>query len=125
MNGIQGTNTSGYKCKRLLDAVFTVMTYTKITVFIVRKFAVFYDGTISYLTVYTGDVLNNNNNELYCSIIIKLFQETFQIKIQELSVLKYLNFWIFQSPSGFIVDYTIHIIDLVNEWFPTRIFGKF
>ena len=44
------------------------------------------------------------------------------MKVQEGSVLKYLNFRIFQSPLGFSIDQTDHIMELVNEWFPT---GKF
>ena len=44
------------------------------------------------------------------------------MKVQEGSVLKYLNFRIFQPPLGFSVDHTDNIMELVNEWFPT---GKF
>ena len=44
------------------------------------------------------------------------------MKVQEGSVLKYLNFRIFQSPLGFSTYQTDHIMELVNEWFPT---GKF
>ena len=41
------------------------------------------------------------------------------MKLQEGSVLKYLNFGICQSPIGLSVDQTDHIMELVNEWFPT------
>ena len=44
------------------------------------------------------------------------------MKVQEGSVLKYLNFRICQSPLGFSVDHTDPIMELVNKWFPT---GKF
>ena len=44
------------------------------------------------------------------------------MKVQEGSVIKYLNFRSFQSPLGFIIDHTDHIMELFNEWFPT---GKF
>ena len=44
------------------------------------------------------------------------------MKVQEGSVLKYLNFRICHSPLGFSIDQTDHIMKLVNEWFPT---GKF
>ena len=44
------------------------------------------------------------------------------MKVKEGSVIKYLNFRIFQSPLGFSIDHTDHIMELVNEWFPT---GKF
>ena len=41
------------------------------------------------------------------------------MKVQELYVLKYLNFRIFQSTLGLSIDQTDHIMELVNEWFPT------
>ena len=44
------------------------------------------------------------------------------MKVQEGSVLKYLNIRICQSPLGFSVDQNDHIVELVNEWFQT---GKF
>ena len=44
------------------------------------------------------------------------------MKVQEGSVLKYLNFLICQSPLGFIIDQTDNIMELVNEWFQN---GKF
>ena len=46
------------------------------------------------------------------------------MKVQEGYVLKYLNFRILQCPLGLSVDQTDHIIELVNEWFPTRKFEK-
>ena len=46
------------------------------------------------------------------------------MKSQGGSVLKYLNLQIFQSPLGFSVDRTDHIIELVNEWLPTEKFIK-
>ena len=46
------------------------------------------------------------------------------MKLHEGSVLKYLHFRIFQSSLGFSVDHTDHIMELVNEWFPTRKFRK-
>ena len=47
------------------------------------------------------------------------------MKVQEGSVLKYLNLRIFQSPLGFSVDQTDHIMELVNECFSTEKFRKF
>ena len=44
------------------------------------------------------------------------------MKFKEGPVLKYLNFRIFQSPFGFSVDQTDHIMERVNAWFTT---GKF
>ena len=44
------------------------------------------------------------------------------MKLQEGSVPKYLHFRVFLSPLVFSIDQTDHIMELVNEWFPT---GKF
>ena len=77
---------------------------------------------MSYLTVSTDDVLNTTNNENAFPELTRVFKEQFEIKVQEGSVLKYLNFRIFQSPLGFSIDQIDHIMELLNEWFPT---GKF
>ena len=47
------------------------------------------------------------------------------MKVQEGSVLKYLNVRICQSPLGFSVDQTGHIMELVNKWSQTGKFRKF
>ena len=47
------------------------------------------------------------------------------MKVQEGSVLKCSNFRIFQYPLGFSIDQTDHIMELVNEWFPTGKFRNF
>ena len=44
------------------------------------------------------------------------------MKVKKGSVLKYLNLRICQSPLGFSIDKTYHIMELVNEWFPTGSF---
>ena len=80
------------------------------------------DGTVSYLTFYTDYFINNNNNETEFNELKIFIEEHFEIKVQEVSVLKYLNLLIFQSPLGFSVDQTDKFMELVNEWFPT---GKF
>ena len=41
------------------------------------------------------------------------------MKVQEGSVFKYLNYQTFQSPLGFSIDQTDHIMEILNEWFPT------
>ena len=46
------------------------------------------------------------------------------MKVQEVSVLKYLNFQICQSPLGLSIDQTDHIMEIVNEWFPNGNFRK-
>ena len=63
MNGIQGTKSSGGKWNRLLDAVVTIIEYKKSTIDHAIYIKVFDDGTVSYLTVSTDDVLNTTNNE--------------------------------------------------------------
>ena len=66
---------------------------------------------MSYLTVSTDGFLNNINNEI-------AFPE------QEVSVLKYLHFQIFQSHLSFSVDHNDNIMELVNEWLPNGNFRK-
>ena len=44
------------------------------------------------------------------------------MKVQEGYVIKYLNFRICQSPIGFSVNQTDHVMEILNEWLPT---GKF
>ena len=46
------------------------------------------------------------------------------MKVQEGSVIKHFNFWIFQYPPGFSIDQTDHIMELVNEWFQKGKFRK-
>ena len=125
MNLIQGTNPSGRQWNRLLDAVVTILKYKKITIDNAIYIKVFADGTVSYLTVSTDDVLNTINNENTFPELTRVFKEQFEIKVQEVSVLKYLNFRIYQSPLGFSIYQTDHIMELVNEWFPTGSFIKF
>ena len=79
---------------------------------------------MSYLTVSTDDVLNTNNNNTAFTELPRAFKEHFDMKLQEVSVLKYLNDWICHYPLGFSVDQTDHIMELVNEWSPTEKFRK-
>ena len=85
----------------------------------------FTNGTLSYLTVYTDDVINNTNNETSFPELKRVFKERFEMKVQEVSVLKYLNFRVFLSPLGFSVDNTDNIMELVNGWLPAGKFRKF
>ena len=77
------------------------------------------DSTVSYIIVSTDDVLNTTNDENAFPELTRLFKEHFEMKVQEGLVLKYLNFRIFQSTLGFSIDQKDHIMELVNEWFPT------
>ena len=74
---------------------------------------------MSYLTVSTDDFINTTNNETEFTEPTRYFEEHFEMKVQERSVLKYFNLRIFQSSLGFSVYKTNKILELVNEWFPT------
>ena len=54
-----------------------------------------------------------------------VFLETFEIKKQEGSVLKYINFRILLSHLVFSIHRSDNIIELVYEWFPDGNFWKF
>ena len=62
MNGIQGINPAGRQWNRLLAAVVTILEYKKSTIYHAIYIKVFSDVTVSYLTVFTDDVLNTTNN---------------------------------------------------------------
>ena len=100
----------------------TIIRYKKGTIDYAIYIKVFADGKFSYLTISTDDVLNTINNENVFPQLKRVFKENSEMKVQEGSVLKYLNFRICQSPLGFSIDQTYHIMKLVNEWLPT---GKF
>ena len=63
INIIQGTKPVGQKRNRLLDAVVTMIKYKIRKIDHAIYINVFYDGTVSYLTLSTDDILNTNNNE--------------------------------------------------------------
>ena len=107
---------------RLLDILVAILKYKKSKIYHTIYIKVFSDGTVSYLTVSTDDVLNAINNETAFPGLRRVFEEHFEMKLQEVSVLKYLNFRFFQSPLSFGVDQAYQIMEIVNEWFPT---GKF
>ena len=119
MNVIQVKNPVGIQWDGLLDVVVIILKYKKSTIdhdIYIKGFS----GVIaSYLTVYTDDALSTPNNETEFPKITIVFEENFGMKVQEGYVLKYLNFLIFQSSLGFSVDQTDHIMELVNELFPT------
>ena len=102
----------------------TIIKYKKSTIDHAIYIKVFTDVTVYYIKVSTDDVLNTTNNETAFLELTRVFKENFEIKLQEESVLKYLNFRIFHYPLGFSVDQTDHIMELVNEWFPTVKFRK-
>ena len=63
MNVIQGTKPAGRQWNRLLDAVVTIIKYKRRTIDHTIYIKVFTDGTVSYITVSTDDVINTINNE--------------------------------------------------------------
>ena len=63
MNEVQGTKPAIQQWNIPFDAVVTILKYKKITVDHDIYIKVFSDITVSYITVYTDDVLNRNNNE--------------------------------------------------------------
>ena len=62
MNGIQETKPAGRKWNIILDAVVAILKYKKIKIDHGIYIKVFYDVTVSFLTVYTDDVLKTGNN---------------------------------------------------------------
>ena len=114
--------TAGRQWNILLDSVVTIIKYKKSKIDHAIYIKCFTDGTVSYLAVSTDYVLNTTTNEKSFPDLTRFFKEHFEIKVQEGSVIKYLNFRIFQSTLGFSIDQNDNIMKLVNEWFPT---GKF
>ena len=64
MNAIQGKKPAGRQWNRLFDAVVTILKYKKITTDHAIYIKVFADVIVSYLRVFTDDVLNTTNNEI-------------------------------------------------------------
>ena len=114
MNGTQEKTLSGKKWNRLLDEVVTIIKYKKSTTDHSIYTKVLSDVTVSYITVSTDDVINTTNNETSFTELRGVFEEKFEIKVQEGYILKYLNFRIFQSLIGFSIGQTDHIMELVN-----------
>ena len=63
MNGIQGTKPAVRQWNRLLGVVVTILKYKKSTIDHAIYIKFFDDGTVSYLTVSTDDVLNTTSNK--------------------------------------------------------------
>ena len=81
-----------------------MIEYNKIIIYLAIYIKVFSDGTASSLTVSTDDALNNTNNETEFPELRRVFEEDFEIKSEEGSILKYPHFRMFQSPIGFNVN---------------------
>ena len=101
---MQRTKPAGRQWNRLLDAVVKIIKYKNITIYHAIYIKVFTGGTVSYLTVSNDGVLDTTNNETSFPELTRVFKEYFEIKVQEISVLKYLHFHICQSPLGSSID---------------------
>ena len=88
MNTIQGAKTSRKQCHILLDAVVTMIKYNKRNIYRTIYIKVLSDGTISYPTVSTNDFNNTTNNETVFTELTRVFEEHFDMKVQEGYVLK-------------------------------------
>ena len=110
MNAIQGTTLEILQCNWIIYEVVTTRKYHNITVDNIIHIKEFYDVTMSYPIIYTDDDLNNYNNETSTPELIKVFEEEFEIKFKEISVLKYFNFRVCQSPLGVGIYQTNPII---------------
>ena len=83
MNVVQGRKPAGRQWNRLLDAVVTIIKYKNITIDHAIYINIFTDGTVSYLTVSTDDVLNTTNNDNASTELTRVFKEHFETKVQE------------------------------------------
>ena len=63
----------------------------------------FSDGTVSYLTVSMGDVLNTTNNYKVFQQLKRVFENNFKIKTQEGSFLKYPNYRILNNTLSLVL----------------------
>ena len=86
------------------------MKYKKSTIDYAIYIKIFSGGTVSYTTFSIYDVLNTTTDETEFPELRRFFEESFEGKVQEGYVLKYLNFLTCQCPIGFRDDYTDHII---------------
>ena len=63
MNVTKATKLDGRQWNLPLDAVVTILKHKKIRIDHDIYIKVFSDGTVSYITVSTDDVINNNNDK--------------------------------------------------------------
>ena len=94
--------------------VVTTLKYNKSTIDNAIYINVLYGGTMYYTTVSNGDVIKTANNETSFTEPRRFFEEDFEMKVQEVSVPKYLNFRICQFNIGFIIYQTDKTMELVN-----------
>ena len=117
MSVIQGENPAGQQQNKPLDEVVTIIKHNKVTIDHAIYIKTLSALTVSHLMVSTYDVLSTTNNETEFTELTRVFEEDFDIKVQLLSVLKYLNSRISQCHLGFSVNQTRNTMEIVNEWF--------
>ena len=61
----------------------TIIKYKKITINHNIYIKVFSDGTVSYITIFTDDVLDNDNDETTVTELRKVFEEAFELKFKK------------------------------------------
>ena len=88
-----------------------IIKYNKRTIDHAIYIKLFTDGTVPYLTVSTDDFLNTTNNYKSFTELTRVFEENFETKLQEGSVLKYLNLRIY---SVLLVSVLIRLITSRN-----------
>ena len=76
---------------QLFDAMVTTLKYLKSTIDHAIYNLVLSDGTVSHITVSTDDVFNTTNNKTTFPHLRRVFEEAFEIKVQEVSILRYLK----------------------------------
>ena len=88
-----------------------MIKYNKRTIDHAIYIKLFTDGTVPYLTVSTDDFLNTTNNDKSFTELTRVFEENVETKLQEGSVLKYLNLRIY---SVLLVSVLIRMITSWN-----------
>ena len=76
MNGIQKGKPSRQKWNWIHDEVIKIIKYKESTIDHAIYIKVLFDGTVSYTTVSTGNVINTTNNEIVCPEL-KIFWRSF------------------------------------------------
>ena len=87
-----------------------ILEYKKIIIVDAVNVKLFSGFTVSYIIVSMDDVLNNINDDEFLQDLKRVFKETFEIKTQEGSVLKYFSFRISQYRLGLDIDQTDHLM---------------
>ena len=103
--------TAAQQYNRLLDAAVTIIKYKRIQIDPDICTNVLYDVTVSYLKISSGYIINTTNNETEFTELRRVLEEYFETKVQQGSLIKYLNSRVFQSPLGFIVEQTYQIME--------------